>query len=251
MSLAAAMDEPVTPPTGSTASRPVGRPWVLVVDSDIRFRRLEAAVLQDEGYNVETVKNPRAARNRLRLRPVDAVVIDPASEDGLDLVHDLRLLTEAPIIVVHQSDVEADKVRHLDAGADDYLTKPFGTDELLARLRAVRRRTVARVDVPPLTTPDFTVNFANRRCQLIDGTDVLLTPTEWRLVEILARRPGRLATQAAVLKEVWGASASDKAPSLRVYMSTIRHKLEPDPAHPRYFVTVPGVGVRFVSNAAP
>ena len=178
-------------------------------------------------------------------------MIDPASENGLDLdlVHDLRLLTDAPIIVVHQSDVEADKVGHLDAGADDYLTKPFGTDELLARLRAVRRRTVARIDVPPLpTTSDFTVNFSNRRCQLVDGTDVLLTPTEWRLVEILARRPGRLATQAAVLREVWGASASDKAPSLRVYMSTIRHKLEPDPAHPRYFVTVPGVGVRFVPD---
>jgi two-component system, OmpR family, KDP operon response regulator KdpE len=222
----------------------------LVVDPDPRSRRFEAAVLRDGGYEVEIAKTPRAARNLLRRRQANAVVIDPTFEDAVNVVHDLRLLTEAPIIVVKQSDTEAEKVGLLDAGADDYLTKPFGMEELLARLRAVLRRIVTRVEQPPVTTAQFVMHLDDRRCELVDGREVLLTPTEWRLVEALVLRPGHLVTQTALLEEVWGTRARGKTPYLRVYMAGIRRKLEPDPAHPKYFLTVPGLGLRFMPDEA-
>jgi two-component system KDP operon response regulator KdpE len=244
------MDETFKPIPGTGHPRPGGRPSVLVVDPDPQSRRLEAALLRDEGYEVETVKTPTAARNLLRRRPVDAVVIDPTSEGAVDVVHDLRLLTEAPIIVVNQSDIEAEKVGLLDAGADDYVTKPFGIEELLARLRAVLRRIITRVDEPPVTTAHFVMHLGDRRCRLVDGSDVRLTPTEWRLIEALARRPGHLVRQTAVLEEVWGTDARDKTAYLRVYMAGIRRKLEPDPTRPRYFLTVAGLGLRFMPDEA-
>jgi len=244
------MDDTVKPATLPGQARPRARRSVLVVDADPRSRRVEAAILRDGGYEVEAVKNPSVARSLLRSRAIDAVVIDPASDAAADVVHDLRLLTEAPIIVVNQSDVEADKVGLLDAGADDYLTKPFGIEELLARLRAVLRRIVARVDEPPVTTAQFVLQLGDRRCHLHDGTEVHLTPTEWRLIEALVHRPGHLVTQTAVLQEVWGTSAHNKTAYLRVFMAGIRRKLEPEPTHPRYFVTVPGLGHRFMPDEA-
>jgi two-component system, OmpR family, KDP operon response regulator KdpE len=243
MSLIATMDDTLKP---MTDSRPVGRPSVLLVDPDLRARRIEAAVLREAGYEVEIAKTLRAARNLLRRRQIVAVVIDPEAQDAVHVVHDLRVMTEAPIIVVNRSDAEAEKVGMLDAGADDYLTKPFGIDELLARLRAVQRRISTRVDHPPVTTAHFVMDVDDRRCQLHDGTDVPLTPTEWRLIETLTRRPGHLVRQPALLEEVWGGNARDKTAYLRVYMAGIRRKLEPDPAHPRYFITVPGLGLRFM-----
>jgi two-component system, OmpR family, KDP operon response regulator KdpE len=246
----ATLDISLRPMTDSPDARQVGRPLVLIVDPDPRSRRLEAALLRDGGYEVEMAKTPRAARNLLRRRQANAVVIDPTFEDAVNVVHDLRLLTEAPIIVVNQSNAEAEKVGLLDAGADDYLTKPFGMEELLARLRAVLRRIVTRVDRPPVSTAHFVMHVDDRRCALTDGTDVLLTPTEWRLIEALVRRPGHLVTQTALLEEVWGADARDKTANLRVYMAGIRRKLEPDPAHPRYFLTVSGLGLRFMPEEA-
>ena len=248
MSLIATMDETLKPNSDPGYSRPGGRLPVLVVDPDPQSRRLEAAALRDGGYEVEAVKTPREARNLLRRRPIAAVVIDPTCEGAVDVVHDLRLLTEGPIIVVNRSDIEAEKVGLLDAGADDYVTKPFGIEELLARLRAVLRRIVTRVAEPPVTTAHFVIHLGDRRCQLVDGSDVRLTPTEWRLIDTLTRRPGHLVTQTAVLDEVWGADTHDKTACLRVFMAGIRHKLEPDPTQPRYFHTVPGLGLRFESG---
>jgi two-component system KDP operon response regulator KdpE len=136
--------------------------------------------------------------------------------------------------------------RLLDAGADDYLPKPVVFDELLARLRVALRHAPRAAGVPPIRTPHFTVDLDGRRVTDIAGAEVPLTPTEWRLTEVLVAHPGHLCTQAEVLEAVWGAKGRGKTNYLRVYMTAIRQKLEPDPARPRYFLTVPGVGLRFV-----
>jgi two-component system KDP operon response regulator KdpE len=138
----------------------------------------------------------------------------------------------------------ADKVEALDLGADDYVTKPFGMDELLARLRAAVRRGVPGEDVPVVTTADFTVDLAAKRV-VRDGIDVRLTPTEWHLLEVLVRGSGRLVTQRQLLQEVWGPAYQRETNYLRVYLAQLRRKLEPDPSRPRYLVTEPGMGYRF------
>jgi two-component system KDP operon response regulator KdpE len=176
-------------------------------------------------------------------------VVDPSGD--IDAVADLRALTDIPIIVVSSSDEEWAKVAALDAGADDYITKPYGIEEMLARVRVVLRR-CARYQPPdalPITTPDFTVDVADRRWLRSDGTEVRLTPTEWRLIEMLVRRPGRLVSQAELLAGVWGPKGLEKTEYLRVYLTAIRHKVEADPHRPRYFITVPGLGLRFEPDA--
>jgi two-component system KDP operon response regulator KdpE len=177
---------------------------------------------------------------------VDAVVVDPSEAAATDLVQELRLRSEIPIIVVSSAEAEDIKVAMLDAGADDYLTKPFGVEELLARLRAVLRRAMRRVDEPPVATSDFTIDMAARRLFLADGGEAHLTGTEWALVDALVRRSGRVVGHAQVLEEVWGGQARDKSHYLRIYMASIRRKVEPDPVHPRYFLTSPGLGLLFV-----
>jgi two-component system KDP operon response regulator KdpE len=144
--------------------------------------------------------------------------------------------------VVTDQDDEVSKVSVLDAGADDYLTKPFGIAELLARLRATLRRSSHPVDESPVTTADFTIHLADRRWLPADGSEVRLTPTEWKVVEMLVNRPGHLVTQAELLQAIWGPKAIERTEYLRVHMTTIRRKVEPDPAHPRYFLTAPGLG---------
>jgi two-component system KDP operon response regulator KdpE len=140
---------------------------------------------------------------------------------------------------------EADKVAALDAGADDYVTKPFGINELLARLRAaVRRATPSDEQVPIVQTPNFRVDLAAKQV-VRDGREVRLTPTEWQLVELLVRNPGRLVSQRQLLHEVWGPKYREETNYLRVFIAQIRRKLEPDPAHPRYFITEPGMGYRY------
>ena len=168
--------------------------------------------------------------------------------DGIEVIRGLRGWTQIPIIVLSVREGERDKVAALDAGADDYVTKPFGMDELLARLRAALRRATPAEEAAEVETPDFTVDLAAKR--VVRGDDeVRLTPTEWEIVEMLVRNPGRLVTQRQLLQEVWGPQYSTETNYLRVYMAQIRRKLEPDPARPRYFVTEARMGYRFNTPA--
>jgi two-component system KDP operon response regulator KdpE len=170
--------------------------------------------------------------------------------DGVDVIHGLRGWTTAPIIVLSARTHQGDKVSALDAGADDYVTKPFGIDELLARLRAALRRGSPGGDAPVIETPRFTVDLAARQVRTADGEPVRLTPTEWHLLEVLARHEGKLVPRRQLLQEVWGPAYETETNYLRVYMAQLRRKLEADPSRPEHLMTEPGVGYRFVASAA-
>jgi two-component system KDP operon response regulator KdpE len=163
---------------------------------------------------------------------------------GIEVIEGLRGWTAVPIVVLSARDAERDKIDALDAGADDYVTKPFGMGELLARIRAALRRDLAGADAPVVTTADFVVDLATKRV-VRDGEDVRLTPTEWGLVEALVRNAGKLVGQRQLLQQVWGPEYGSETNYLRVHMAHIRRKLEPDPSRPRYFITEPGMGYRF------
>jgi two-component system KDP operon response regulator KdpE len=179
-------------------------------------------------------------------RPPDVVVLDLGLPgiDGVDVVRGLRGWSVVPIIVLSARESQADKVAALDAGADDYVTKPFGMGELLARVRAALRRSTPGIETAVVVTDAFTIDLAAKRVTNHDG-EVRLTPTEWHLVEMLVRNAGKLVTQGALLREVWGPEYGTETNYLRVYMAHIRRKLEPDPANPRFFITEPGMGYRF------
>jgi two-component system KDP operon response regulator KdpE len=164
--------------------------------------------------------------------------------DGVDVIRGLRGWSQVPIVVLSVRDAEHDKVAALDAGADDYVTKPFGMDELLARLRAALRRTIPAEEEALVETDDFTIDLAAKKVRR-DGEEVRLTPTEWHLVEVLVRNRGRLVAQTQLLQEVWGPQYHDETNYLRVFMAQVRRKLEPEPGQPRYFITEPGMGYRF------
>jgi two-component system KDP operon response regulator KdpE len=165
--------------------------------------------------------------------------------DGVDVVTRLRTWTTVPIIILSVRDAEREKVAALDAGADDYVTKPFGMDELMARLRASLRRIREPDEDAVVRTEHFSVDLAAARVLGADGNEIHLTPTEWKIVELLVRNPGRLVAQRTVLKEVWGPAYERETNYLRVYLAQVRRKLEPDPARPRYFITEAGLGYRF------
>ena len=165
--------------------------------------------------------------------------------DGIDVVEGLRGWSDVPIIVLSVRDAEADKIAALDAGADDYVTKPFAMGELLARLRAATRRAAPNPEDEPIVVTDaFTVDLAATRVER-DGEQVHLTPTEWHLLEVLVRNPGRLVSQRQLLQTVWGPQYERESNYLRVYMAQLRRKLEHDPSRPRHLITEPGMGYRF------
>jgi two-component system KDP operon response regulator KdpE len=222
---------------------------VLVIEGDERSRARIAGALRDAGHRVEVAHGTGHAGTIIRRRQLSAVVLDPGDE-AETAVAGLRRQTDVPMIVLSSEDAPERRIAALDAGADDYLVKPFVIEELLARLRVWLRWAARRDDTPPIATPDFVIQLDNRRVLRADGTDVILTPTEWRLVETLARRPGQLVDHEELLQRVWGARGVGRTDYLRVYMAAIRRKLEPDPASPHYFITVPGVGHRFTAGAA-
>ncbi len=224
---------------------------VLIADPDPRSRRSTATALRLAGYTVETTAASARTAALVRRRRPEAVIVDPVEAGSVETVAALRAQTDIPILVVSAAAQEGDKVAVLDAGADDYLTKPFGVEELLARLRVALRR-VSRTDAEEqaVVTEDFTVYLSDRRWLRRDGTEVRLTPIEWRCVEMLIRRAGHLVTQAELLQGVWGPTAAQKSHYLRVQMTAIRRKVEPDPARPRYFTTIPGIGLRFNLSAS-
>ena len=162
------------------------------------------------------------------------------------MIEGLRGWSRAPIIVLSARTGQGDKVVALDAGADDYVTKPFGMDELLARLRAALRRIESGQELAVVTTEHFTIDLASKSAQGPNGKTVRLTPTEWHIIEVLIREQGRLVGQRELLKEVWGPAYETETNYLRVYLAQLRRKLEPDPSHPRYLITEPGMGYRFV-----
>lgn len=222
---------------------------VLVVDDEPQIVRALVINLKARRYEVDAARDGATALRLAADRHPDVIVLDLGlpDMDGVDVIRGLRGWTRVPILVLSARHSSDEKVQALDAGADDYVTKPFGMDELLARLRAAVRRAEPAAPEEALaviTTDAFTVDLAAKKVNR-DGTDVRLTPTEWHLLEVLVRNAGRLVGQKQLLKEVWGPSYGTETNYLRVYMAQLRRKLEADPAHPRHFVTEPGMGYRF------
>jgi two-component system KDP operon response regulator KdpE len=219
---------------------------VLVVDDEPQIRRALATNLRAREYEVDLAESGEEALRLAAAHQPDVVILDIGLPgiDGIEVVRNLRLWSAAPIIMLSVREDELDKVDALDAGADDYLTKPFGMNELLARLRAVLRRSAPTDETPVITTDDFTIDLPAKRV-IRDGEDVHLTPTEWGLVEQLVRNRGKLVSHKQLLQEVWGPHHGTEVNYLRVYFAAIRRKLEPNPSQPRYFITEPGLGHRF------
>ncbi|ANB10632.1 two-component system response regulator [Streptomyces ambofaciens] len=222
---------------------------VLVVEDDPQLVRALVLNMRARHYGVEAAPDGATAlRLAVAGRP-DVVLLDLGlpDMDGVDVIKALRGWTRVPILVLSARQASGEKVTALDAGADDYITKPFSMDELLARLRAAARRRETAPVAPEATlvsTDDFTVDLVAKKVRRA-GRDVRLTPTEWHLLEILVTHPGRLVPQRHLLREVWGELQGNKTNYLRVYMAQLRRKLEADPSHPRYLVTEPGMGYRF------
>ena len=219
---------------------------VLAVDDEPQLLRALITNLRARGYEVDGATTGEIALEMAARHHPDVVVLDlglPALS-GIDVIHGLRGWTDVPIIVLSARDAERDKIAALDAGADDYVTKPFGMGELLARVRAALRRGAPTTEEATVVTDAFTIDLAAKRVTNADG-EVRLTPTEWHLVEILVRNAGKLVTQSTLLREVWGPEYGTETNYLRVYMAHIRRKLEPDAGNPRYFITEPGMGYRF------
>ena len=222
---------------------------VLVIDDEPSILRALRINLAARNYEVSTASDGASGLAAVSRERPDAVILDLGlpDMDGTEVIHGVRGWTTTPIIVLSVWGAEHQKVAALDAGADDCVTKPFGMDELLARLRAAVRRASPAPDEPVVTTDDFTVDLAAKRVTLASGDDVRLTPTEWQLLEQLARHAGRLITGRQLLAEVWGPKYQTETHYLRVYMAQLRRKLEPDPARPRHLLTEPGIGYRFVA----
>ncbi|HEY6935015.1 MAG TPA: response regulator [Marmoricola sp.] len=223
---------------------------VLVVDDEPQILRALSINLRARGYEVTLAANGAQALAAATGHPPDLVILDLGLPDlgGVEVIGGLRGWTSVPILVLSGRSDSADKVEALDAGADDYVTKPFGMDELLARLRAMARRVLPGEEQPVVQVGDVTVDLAARRVLRVEdghSTDVRLTPTEWHLLEVLVRNPGKLLSQRQLLAEVWGPGYETAQGNLRLYMAQLRRKLEPDPTRPRHLVNEPGMGYRF------
>jgi two-component system, OmpR family, KDP operon response regulator KdpE len=219
---------------------------ILVVDDDPGLVRALGINLRARHFEVETARDGATALKRASSFLPDVVVLDLGLPDldGVDVVHGIRGWSSVPIIVLSARDTQSSKVDALDAGADDYMTKPFGMDELLARVRAALRRAPVEPLDPVIRTQMFTVDLAAKRVER-DGEQVRLTPTEWHVLEILVRSPGKLVGQRELLREVWGPAYEHETNYLRVYLAQLRRKLEREPSRPRHLITEPGFGYRF------
>lgn len=225
---------------------------VLVVDDELPIRRFLRTSLLGNGYRVVEAGSAAEARARASTEPPDLVVLDLGlpDGDGLDVIDWLRGWSQAPILVLSARGQERDKVHALDRGADDYLTKPFGVGELLARLRVALRNRARSAAAPEATTfrvGELEVDLVHRRVALA-GVAVALTPIEYRLLVLLVRHAGKVLTHGAILREVWGPDHSDDARYVRVFVASLRRKIEPEPARPRYLLTEQGVGYRLLES---
>jgi two-component system, OmpR family, KDP operon response regulator KdpE len=237
---------------------------VLVVDDEPQILRALRINLRVREYEVDVAATGTEALEMAARHPPDLVILDLGLPDldGVEVIEGLRGWTKAPIIVLSGRADSTDKVEALDAGADDYITKPFGVEELLARMRAAVRRTGTAGDKPRIRLGELIVDLAAKRVTRqaavpagtgpADGTqpdDIRLTPTEWHLLEVLLRNPGKLLSRNQLLTEVWGPGYADATGNLRLYMAQLRRKLEPDPARPRWLITEPGMGYRYQPSA--
>jgi len=221
---------------------------ILVVDDEPQILRALRINLRARGYDVQVAETGRAALKAAAGHPPDLVVLDLGLPDldGVEVIRGLRGWTTVPIIVLSGRAGSEDKVSALDAGADDYVTKPFGVDELLARIRAVTRRLSTTATQPSLLRVGrHVVNLADRVVTRDDGVDVRLTPTQWGVLEKLLRNPGKLISQRQLLHDVWGPEYHHETNYLRQYMAQLRRKLEDNPARPRHLITEPGMGYRY------
>lgn len=226
---------------------------ILIADDDPQILRALRITLRARGYEILVATDGAAALNQAIEHKPDLYLIDLGMPqlDGVEVIHGLRGWTSAPILVLSGRTGSADKVEALDAGADDYVTKPFGVDELLARIRALTRRGAGGPDAEPLVrigdlTVDLTATTVTRDAAAGSPPEpVRLTPTEWRILEVLIRNAGRLVTRQTLLSDIWGSEHVTDTGYLRLYLSQLRKKLEPDPASPRYLLTEPGMGYRF------
>ena len=234
---------------------------ILVVDDEPQILRALRINLRVRDYDVHVASTGTEALEVAGRYPPDLVILDLGLPDldGVEVIQGLRGWTKAPIIVLSGRADSVDKVEALDAGADDYITKPFGVEELLARMRAAVRRTGAAEDLPQIQLGDLTVDLAAKRVirqagagnDAAQGEDIRLTPTEWHLLEVLLRNPGKLLSRNQLLTEVWGPGYADATGNLRLYMAQLRRKLEPDPARPRWLITEPGMGYRYQPSPEP
>jgi two-component system, OmpR family, KDP operon response regulator KdpE len=220
---------------------------ILVVDDEPQILRALRTNLRGAGYDVDTAETAEQALAAAAMRPPDAVILDLMLPDGsgTEVAQRLREWTQVPIVVLSAVGDEQEKIAALDAGADDYVTKPFGIDELLARLRAVLRR-AAPAGGPVLDIGELRIDL-DKRAVSVGGTLLALTPNEFDLLRVLAQNEGKLLTHRALLREVWGPAYGDESHYLHVYVSQLRRKVEPDPARPRYILTEPGAGYRLVA----
>ncbi len=218
---------------------------VLVVDDEAPIRRFLRAALTAHGYEVFEAKNGQEALSAVTAQRPDLLILDLGLPDmeGLEVTRRLREWSKIPIIILSVREGEADKVATLDAGADDYLTKPFGVGELLARIRVAMRRTVQEADEPAFTTGELQVDLASR-IVTVAGQEVQLTPTEYGLLRVLVTHAGKVMTHRQLLRQVWGVAYEQETHILRVNISNLRRKIEADPTRPRYIRTEPGVGYR-------
>ena len=219
---------------------------ILIVEDEPQLLRALTINLRARGYEVKPAADGTSALVAAGAGDIDLVILDLGlpDMDGVDVVRALRGWNNVPVIVLSARDAQAAKVAALDAGADDYVTKPFGMDELLARIRAGLRRTVPATDAPIVRTASFSVDLSAKRAER-NGQEVRLTPTEWHLLELLVRNPGKLLSQQQLLQQVWGPSYATETNYLRVYMAQLRRKLEPHPSQPQHLLTEPGMGYRF------
>jgi two-component system, OmpR family, KDP operon response regulator KdpE len=218
---------------------------VLVVDDERQILRALRVILRDADFEVFTAQTVQEALDAAALRAPDAAIVDLILPDGngIDVCRSIREWSQMPILVLSAVGEETEKIRALDAGADDYVTKPFAPGELIARLNAALRR-VGPAEEPSLSVDGLEVDLAGRRVRR-DGEDIHLTPKEFDLLRVLARNRGRLLTHRTLLGEVWGRAYEEDTHTLRVHIANLRRKIEPDPRAPRYITTDPGVGYRF------
>jgi two-component system KDP operon response regulator KdpE len=218
---------------------------VLVVDDEPQILRALETNLKVRGYEVVTAATGEQAVDLAATAPHDLLIVDLGLPgiSGIEVIEAIRAWSAMPIIVLSVRDAERSKVQALDAGADDYVTKPFGIEELLARVRAATRRASVAPDEPSVVAADFVIDLAGRQVRTAQGP-VRLTPTEWHVLEMLARHHDKLVTQRELLQQVWGPGYETETNYLRVYMAQLRRKLEPSPSRPRSLITEPGIGYR-------